>query len=406
MTVLSLLERALKPDTRPRYDHADLTGIPPWQNPLFANWPGWENSSFPWHYVTEREALDLPVVGGFLSILTGIVLQMPLHAYQGSRNIGDRCISDPLVLRNPTPGPGRTFAMWVEEYLREMVLHGNYVAVLGPTDSTGWPALMYPVPCYQWNIRTYGDSPEYMYEINGDVYRPQDVFHVKVKSMVGDLVGKGLMELYPRLIASSVAAETWAAMYFEGGAVPPAQIEHPNPELTQPQADELKAKWRAAVKTREAVVTPQGTIIHALDSNAEDAQLSETRRMNDQQLAMALGIPGALLGLDAPSLTYRNIVDVYQQFITSTVMGYLIPLEQQLTLQCLPRTHQAYFGTTEVLRPDLAARMDIATSGLSAGLYTSDEARALVDLPPMGEANTHVNEVEHGTVDSGLPVSN
>jgi HK97 family phage portal protein len=403
MTVLSLLERALKPEVHPRYD-ANLTSIPAWQNPLFGNWPGWDTTSFPWQYVTEREALDLPVVGGFLSILTGIVLQMPLHAYQGSRNIGDRCLGDPLIIRNPSPGPGRTFAQWIEEYLREMVLHGNYVAVLGPTDSTGWPAYMYPVPCYQWTIRV--DTGEY--DINGMTYRPEDVFHVKLKAMVGDLVGKGLMELYPRLIAASVAAEVWAAMYFEGGAVPPAQIEHPNPELTQAQADELKAKWRAAVKTREAVVTPQGTMIHALDSNAEDAQLTETRRMNDQQLAMALGIPGALLGLDAPSLTYRNIVDVYQQFITSTVMGYLIPLEQQLTLQCLPRTHQAYFGTAEVLRPDLAARMDIATAGLTAGLYTNDEARALVDLPPLGAENIHHNtEIEDdGTTSPGLRLSN
>jgi phage portal protein BeeE len=126
-------------------------------------------------------------------------------------------------------------------------------------------------------------------------------------------------------------------------------------------------------------------VVHLLDSDAEKAQLADTRRANDVKLAMACGIPGALLGLDAPSLTYRNIVDVFQQFLSTTVMGYLEPLEQQLTAFCLPRGTEARFRTAAVLRPDLQARVAIAVQAYGAELLTRDEGRALLDLPPLDQ---------------------
>jgi len=93
-----------------------------------------------------------------------------------------------------------------------------------------------------------------------------------------------------------------------------------------------------------------------------------------------MGIPGALLGLDSPSLTYRNITDVFQQFITTTVMAYIVPFEQQLSLQCLPRTTEARFFQANVLRPDISARVDLATKTLQAGLFSVAEARSFFNL--------------------------
>jgi phage portal protein BeeE len=93
-----------------------------------------------------------------------------------------------------------------------------------------------------------------------------------------------------------------------------------------------------------------------------------------------MGIPGALLGLDSPSLTYRNITDVFQQFITTTVMSYIVPLEQQLSAQALPSQSLARFQQANVLRPNLEARVTLATQCLQSGLFSRDEARMFFDL--------------------------
>jgi HK97 family phage portal protein len=133
-------------------------------------------------------------------------------------------------------------------------------------------------------------------------------------------------------------------------------------------------------------VVPQGTTLQALASDADGAQLAETRRWNSLQLCQALGIPSVLLGLDAPSLTYRNLQDVFGQWVSTTLLGYVAPVEQQLTAQCLPRSMVARFDTTAILRPDYAGRVDLAVKGLAGDVYTQDEARALVDLPPAESA--------------------
>jgi HK97 family phage portal protein len=378
--MLAELFRAARPATTAVATQApgQMQAIAGWQNAQFSTWPGYDTSDL---WVTDDQALGLPVISAFLDISTALVVQMALDAYGSD---GVRLEPTPPILRNPAPGPNRTLADWVREYMRASALRGNYVAVLGDNSWTGWPEVMYPIPNGQWSVEQMPDGSIW-YTIAATRYPARDVFHVMRNNEVGELVGRGLLDTHRDLITAAVAAERWATRYYEGGAVPPAHIEHPDPDLTQDQADELKSKYDLNARLRKALVTPAGVAVHLLDSDAEKAQLADTRRANDVKLAMACGIPGALLGLDAPSLTYRNIVDVFQQFLSTTVMGYLEPLEQQLSSFCLPRGTEARFRTAAVLRPDLQARVAIAVQAYGAQLLTLDEGRALLDLPPLDE---------------------
>jgi HK97 family phage portal protein len=383
MPLLKALRRPRVTVTRAANANQSLLPIAAWQEALRpGTWGTAWDDPFPWHYVTEEEALDLPVIAGFMQITQSLLLQMPLHGYRKPSAMVPQVPLDvePPILLNPTPGDGRTFTDFIVEYMQDMVLYGNYVAVLGPPNSQGWPDLMVPIPVGQWQIVADGNEGKFHYLINGIRYEQPEIFHVMMNKSCSNLVGRGALQLYRRLIATSVAAERWAALYYEGGAVPPGVLEHPNPDLTQDQATLLKGKMKQVAMAREWAVLPSGSKLHVLDGNAEESQLNETRRMNAQQLAMAIGIPGALLGLDAPSLTYRNITDVFQQFITTTVMAYLVPLEQQLSLQCLPRNQEARFFQANVLRPDMEARVKLANEAMGSGLFTRDEARAFFDL--------------------------
>lgn len=375
---------------------SSLAPIAAWQAALRPDtWETAWSDQFPWHYVTEEEALDLPVIAGFMNITSSLLLQMPLHGYRKAAAGPQVPLeTDPPILVNPTPGDGRTFTDFITEYLSDMVLYGNYVAVLGPPNPQGWPDVMVPIPVGQWQIVAEGIEGNYYYLINGIRYEKPDVFHVMMNKSCSNLVGRGALQLYRRLIASSVAAERWAALYFEGGAVPPGVVEHPNPELTNEQAGLLKAKMKQVAMAREWAVVPGGTKLSVLDGNAEESQLNETRKVNAQQLAMAMGIPGALLGLDSPSLTYRNITDVFQQFLTTTVMAYLVPLEQQLSLQCLPRNQEARFFQANVLRPDMAARVQLANEAMGSGLFSREEARAFFDLGAIAFIETSTSPLD------------
>lgn len=358
-----LLQRAAPPKLLP--------SAPVWSSP----WPFGSDAALDvLPTATEPEALDLAAVSGAIDMTVSLILQMPLRAFAA----GDEVSPTPAVLSNPAPGGNRTLADWIGEVVRDLVLHGNYLAVLADADRTGWPQAMFPVPWGAWTF----DPVTRLYSVGADHYQPSDVFHVARAKQTGEVVGRGLLQTHPRLIAAAVAAERWSAAYFNGGAVPPSILSHPNSELTQAQALDLKAKLRAATRGREPVVVPMGTTLQALSSDADSAQLTESRRWNSLQLCQALGIPSVLLGLDAPSMTYRNSQEVFSQWVATTVMSYIAPVEQQLTMQVLPRGTEARFVTEAVLRPDYAGRVDLAVKGLAGGVYTHDEARSLVDLPP------------------------
>ena len=332
--------------------------------------------------VSESAVLAIPAVSASLSLIASFVIQMPLLAVDDAQTPPEPIAPTPQILRAPTGdsrATGLTLADWIDEVIRDLALWGNYVAVLGDAGWDGWPRIMYPIRPGWWSVLV--EQGRVVYQIGGDRYDPSEIFHVAINRGTGELIGRGLLSGNSDLVAAAVAAETFTARYFATGTVPSVHVEHPNPDLTQTQADDLKGKFlRSVAGTCEPVVTPLGTKITVLPNDAAAAQLVEARRWNNQALALALGVPAAMLGLDAPGMVYRNLTQANQQFIETTVMRYLIPIEQQLSSQCLARGTSARFETAALLRPDVNDRMTQALAGYSGGLLTLAEARALIDL--------------------------
>lgn len=370
--IRTVLERAKPPTTRPvAAPTAEAWGPLPWR--IGDPYP---DVFDPLMYVSEDAVLDLAVVAAFLQTTCSLLTQMPLGAYVGADQV-----RTPPILTNPAPGGNRTFADFACEFFRDVALYGNFLAILGDPGGTGWPTVLYPVPFSQWSLDDNGN-----YRVGADVYRPDETFHVRRNCCTGEMVGRGLMQTHRRLLGSCVAAERWASTYFDGGAVPPFVYKRGDTEITQEQADRLKFRLLALLRRREPAVIRGNDDIVALNVDADKAQMTESRRWNSHQLAVCLGFPPALVGLESPSMTYQNVETVAQQYVTTTVMSYLRPMEEQFTLQCLPRGYVARFDLSAILRPNLAERVDLAVKGLGGGVYTVDEARELVDLPPATEA--------------------
>jgi HK97 family phage portal protein len=309
---------------------------------------------------------------------------MPLEAVNDSTTPPTTITPAPTIIRAPL-GDARatnfTTQDWIEPLLRDLALWGNYLAVLGNVDWTGWPTQLFPVAVGLWSVEVRNGFR--VYHVGDLEYDASEVLHVKINARDGELVGRGLMNTNRDTLAAAIAAERWAATYFSTGAGPSVHIAHPNPDLTQDQASDLKQKFLdSQAGSRQPVVTPVGTEITVLPNDAESAQLVEARKWANQALAMALGVQPAMLGLEGPSMTYRNITEVNQQTINTTVMRYLVPVEQALSAQCLPRGTRARFATSALVRPDLGERITQATAALQAGIIDVQEARAWLDLQP------------------------
>jgi HK97 family phage portal protein len=291
------------------------------------------------------------------------------------------------VIANPTPGANRTMADFLDEYISDVLLYGNYAALIGPLDSTGWPAFLVPLDITQVSVARDPDTWAPIYAVEGldDLVPADRMFHVGMDKRSGELAGRGLLPTMSGAVAAALAADAYAGQYFTQSAVPSGVITDTRPNLTQDQATELKRKWMEAVSgTRVPVVVPGSTSFQPLATDADKAQLVQARQWDATMVAMILGVPPFLLGIETQRHTYTNAETEFGRFITTTMMRLLAPLELQLTAQCLPRGNRAEFFTGALLRADTATRANAALALYGGDIITLEEARTLAGFPAAG----------------------
>ena len=339
---------------------------------------GW----FPW--VSEVAARQIPALTAGMRLISGVIMQMPLQQKRG-----DDIVDPPApIITNPSPGPNRCVADFVDEYVSDVLLYGNYAALIGPPDSTGWPTQLIPLDVTTVSVGRDPRTWQPVYRVEGweDLDIPAELmFHVAIDKRSGELRGRGLIPTLSASLNAALAADAYAGRYFTESGMPSGVIKDSRPNLTQDQATELKQKWKAATSgTPVPVVIPASTDFTPLATDADKAQLVQARQWDATMVAMVLGVPPFLLGIETQRHTYTNAENEFGRFISTTIMRLLTPLEHQLTLQCLPRGNTAQFATAALLRPDTATRASAAVTLYAAEILTLEEARTLAGFPPQG----------------------
>jgi HK97 family phage portal protein len=335
----------------------------------------------PW--VSEWSARQVPALTAGMRLISGVVMQLPLRQKRG-----DVLVDPPAaIIENPSPGPNRSIADFVDEYTSDVLLYGNHVSLIGPVDSTGWPTMLIPLDVTQVSVARDPETLAPVYALEGmEEAIPADrVFHVAIDKRSGELRGRGVLPTLTGAIGAALAADAYAGRYFAESAVPSGVITDTRPNLTQDQADELKSKWMQAVSgTRAPVVIPGSTSFQPLATDADKAQLVQARQWDATMVAMMLGVPPFLLGIETQRHTYTNAENEFGRFVSTTILRLLRPLEQQLSLQCLPRGNTAEFWTGALLRADTSTRAAAAVQLYGGEIITLAEARTLAGFPAEG----------------------
>lgn len=356
----------------PRSEWAFLTGEP------------YPASPYP---ATETEALGLPPFGRGVALLANAIAGTDWHAARWDPDIGVsvRLPDQPAVVTDPDPETTPWHYRWAA--VEDLILYGNHFSLLGDVDfRTNRPAWLVPIPADSvWILQDPTDPGWWRWVIGGTELGRADLFHVSAGNRSGEILGRGVLSQYGAWLGNVTAAETHAGNYFAGGALPPAVLQAPQ-ILTQPQADDLKTRWRAMTSTREPVVLPSGYVLTPIVSNAESAQLVESRQWNASAVAMLLGIPSYKLGLQGPSMTYQNVEMGDIEFVRDSVDRYGRPLSEAFSKWLTPRGTSVVWDYAGRMRADQSTTATVLTTYTGAGILTKDEARAAIGRMPLPES--------------------
>ena len=345
------------------------------------------NTVYAGTFVDEQTTLSIPGLWRGVTLISDTIGALPIHAYRGDQRIEPM----PPILERPYQNETRIETM--SAIAASLVIHGNYVAVLGDIGANGYPESLYPVSA----SRVHVDRIEgrLSYKINDELFDGERVMHIKNFAMPGQIVGVGIVAAQRQGIGSALAMQEYAAKYFDGGAQPTGILYSDNADLSQDEADMLKAVWMRHYggTSREPAVLNASTKFEQLSDNAKDSQLVESREFSLTEIANMLGLPGYYLGAPNSSRTYSNVEQEQLQFLRG-ITPLLTRIESAFT-DLLPRGQYAKFNTDALLRSDTLTRYQAQKIALESGYLTVDEVRSdFENRPPIGEPETTGEELE------------
>lgn len=343
-------------------------------------------------YVDQNTALGIPAIYRGITLISDAIGALPLCAYRNKRKV----VPTPQILLRPVPNETRMET--ISAMAAALIVHGNYIAVLGEAGVNGLPESIYPVSPDR--VQVAKENGRIIYRIDEKSYDQSEIMHIKNFTMPGDLVGKGILAVAKQALGKEIAINEYAARYFDGGVNPTAVIKSANPDLTQEEADALKNAWMAmySSRNRSPVVMNSSTDFEVLSSNAAESQLVEAQTAGLTEAANILGLPPYFLGSPNSSRTYSNVEQENLQLVKWSIQPIAERIEAAFS-DLLVRGQVAAFEYESLLKTDTASRYDAYAVALSNGFLTVDEVRDYENLDPMDHEEDMNPEVESSLQD-------
>jgi HK97 family phage portal protein len=344
-------------------------------------------------YVDDKTALGIPAIYRGVTLIADAIGALPLAAYRNDRVVKPT----PQILVRPNPQETRMET--ISAMAASLIIHGNYIAVLGQPSANGLPDSIYPVAPDR--VQVSREKGRIIYKIDEQIYDSSEILHIKNFTLPGDLVGKGILAVAKQALGKEIAINEYAARYFDGGVNPSAVIKSQNPDLTQEEADALKTAWMAmySSRNRSPVVMNASTDFEVLSSNAAESQLVEAQLASLTEAANILGLPPYFLGSPNTSRTYSNVEQENLQLIKWSIQPIAERIEAAFS-DLLVRGQTAKFEYDNLLKTDTFSRYQAYQTALSSGFLTVDEVRNKENLDSIEESE--MEDSMNATADTSM----
>jgi HK97 family phage portal protein len=343
--------------------------------------PGGTTRGVPGPYVFDTtSARTVPSVSRALQLFGGLVKQMPMDAYRAYTRIA------PTPRLCQRPDPDRAGSWFVQCNVEDYLLSGNAISLITARGVDGWPLATTWLPA-SWVYIVWQPWAEnaITYTYLGQPLPFADVVHVRRGAdRLYPVRGVGVVEEHLSTLDRVAMEEEYERGALDGGAVPSVAVITPQAQITEPVAEDAKARWKEKFDgpQREPVFLPAGTQVIPLAWSPSDTQLTEARRMSLLDVANMFNLDGYWLGAPVAGMTYRTAGPQYQQVLRTSLEPILADFEDVWSNAWLPRGTSVRFRRSQLLREDLATSTTAAVAAYGAGLMTLAEARVEIGLPP------------------------
>ena len=332
--------------------------------------------------VSVSSAVGLPAVWRCLDVLGTAVSQLPWTERRGTLDL-------PLSRLTRKPSAFYTRREWVQLVVRTLALYDiAYLLKLGPYDSEGVPAGLWPIPpviIAPHTLDTWSLTPPEFYRIGRETVSASQVVVIRRGPLPGvpDHLG-GVLNLAKAEIASAIASANYSARYWQAGG-PPTTVLETEANLSDTQATSLGNRWaqkRSDGPDHPAILS-NGLKARPFGADAASQSAVDARRDMVADVARYFGIPARMA--NAPSIdsqTYKTAQEENLDLLHYTLANYIGAIEDAIT-DLLPGGREMKMVTSALTEGTQLARYQgyqLATG--NAAWMSAAEAREAEGLPP------------------------
>jgi len=337
--------------------------------------------------VTDSTAMGVTAYWRAVNIIAGTIASLPLKTYRekpdGSREQVASFLDTPA---GPYPLPPFN---WKEMVMVHLLTRGE-TFLLHIRNGAGAIVGLWPVHPSAVEVKWAGTGKEFTVT-NADGTR--SVYDQTEMTQIMGLTIDGLRGISPlnqhrRTIQLGINGEIAAARSFTNGALISGLVT-PTTDMTPDEAAAVKAGLQAKITGVEnagdiAVVNRSLQFTKWAMTN-EEAQFLASRQFQVEEIARMFGVPPHLLAQTEKQTSWGTGVSEQNLGLSRfTLMPWTSRLEEGLSL-LLPSPRFVEFEFKGLLQGTPQQEVELLIQQVSAGLLTKDEARAILNRPPLPE---------------------
>jgi HK97 family phage portal protein len=348
--------------------------------------------------IDSETVFQVNAVFSAVSLIADTISTLPLHAYARE---GDRRVElnpAPFWIKQPDVDlPGEAF--W-NSVVVSMLLEGNaFIRVFyGASGDVATLTVLNPQ-----NVEVKRNSVgrlQFTVEGEGRPLTTEDIIYIPDLVPPGSVRGVSRVKALKESFGLALALERFASTFFGQGTNLNGIIEFPG-NLTEEQAKSLATGfdnrhkgWRRGHRTG---VLSGGATFKATQTDPQQAQAIEARRMAVEDIARAFNVPPHLLGLPGTN-SYASVEQNNLAWVTHGLRPILTKIEgafNPLLARSRNGRENAFlkFNLDGLLRADIQSRFSAYSTAMQAGFMTINEARALEDFQPQEDSSANTVRV-------------
>ena len=355
-------------------------------DPAFAAWlRGADDSAL--LAVTPYTVWGLSAVQRAVSIISSTIASLPMRSYEKDET-GER-VQVESEFDDPYPGlDGMTRYAWVETILLHLLLWRR-AFLWHEARADGFDIAYRPIVPDTFEVKKENGVKRFKYTENGETKEvgTEQITHIPGPSLDG-IDGHPLLYAARYIFSGGLSGDRSAATTLArgirlAGLLTPGEGEDIDPSEGEEILKQLRSKVLGEENAGDIAFVNRRLKLDPWTPNNVEMQWHEARQDFLGEVGRLFGIPPHLLGDTEKQTSWgTGVAEQNLGFARYTLMGWTSRIEQVLSLR-LPEGRFVEFDYKGLLQGTPAEEIKLLIDQVSAGILTTDEARKVMNLPPL-----------------------